>query len=139
MDQLKILDHPDLGKFILRIAVGLILFLHGLGRIESGAAGTIGMVEAAGLPGWLAYGAHIGEFVAPIFLIFGKFTRLAGLAIAFTMLMTILVAHRDIAFQRNEYGGWLIELNVILLLGGVAVAVLGAGRLSLSRGVGKFD
>ena len=65
MDQIKFLDHPDLGKLLLRIGVGLVLFLHGLGRIEGGAAGTIGMVEGAGLPGWLAYGAHIGELVAP--------------------------------------------------------------------------
>lgn len=139
MEKLKILNHPDLGKLLLRLAVGIVLFLHGLGRIEGGAAGTIGMVEAAGLPGWVAYGAHIGEFVAPILLMIGIFSRPAGLVIAFNMLMTILVAHRDIAFQRNEFGGWMIELNVILLLGGLAVALIGAGKLSLSRGNGRFD
>ena len=139
MEKLKFLDHPDFGKLLLRLAVGIVLFLHGLGRIEGGATGTIGMVEAAGLPGWLGYGVHIGEFVAPILLIIGIFSRPAGLVIAFNMLMTILVAHRDIAFQRNEYGGWLIELNVILLLGGLAVAMLGAGRFRLSRGDGRFD
>ena len=139
MDRLKILDHPDLGKLTLRIGVGLVLFLHGLGRIEGGAAGTIGLVKGAGLPGWLAYGAHVGELVAPVLILIGKFTRPAGLVLALNMLMTILVAHRDIAFQRNEFGGWLIELNVLLMLGGLAVALLGAGRLSLSGGVGKFD
>ncbi len=139
MDNLKILDHPDFGKLLLRLGVGVVLGLHGLGRLESGAAGTVGMVEAAGLPGWLGYGAHIGEFVAPLFMIFGKFTRLAGLVVAFNMLMTILVAHRDIAFQRNDFGGWMIELNVLLLLGGLAVTMLGAGKLSLSGGVGRWD
>lgn len=72
-------------------------------------------------------------------MIFGKFTRLAGLVVAFNMLMTILVAHRDIAFQRNDFGGWMIELNVLLLLGGLAVTMLGAGKLSLSGGVGRWD
>ncbi len=139
MEQLKILEHPDLGKLTLRIGVGLILFLHGLGKIQTGIDGTVGMVEGSGLPGWLAYGAYIGEFVAPLFILFGKFTRPAGLVVALNMLMTILVAHRDIAFQRNEYGGWLIELNVLLMLGGLAVALLGAGKLSLSGGVGRYD
>lgn len=139
MEKTKILDHPDIGKLLLRLGLGVVLGLHGLGRLESGAAGTVGMVEAAGLPGWLGYGAHIGEFVAPLFMVFGKFTRLAGLVVALNMLMTILVAHRDIAFQRNDFGGWMIELNVLLLLSGLAVSMLGAGKLSLSGGVGRWD
>ena len=96
------------------------------------------MVENSGLPGWLAYGTYLGEFVAPLLVMIGKFTRPAGLLIAFNMLMTILVAHLDIALQRNEFGGWLIELNALLLLGGLAVALLGPGRYSLSGGVGRW-
>lgn len=133
------MDHPDGGKLVLRIGVGLVLFLHGLGKIETGIAGTVGMVEGAGLPGWLAYGAYIGEFVAPLLIIVGKWSRPAGLVIAFNMLMTVLVAHRDIAFARNDYGGWQIELNALLMFGGIAVALLGAGRFSLSRGEGRWD
>lgn len=135
----KFFDHPDFGKLVLRIGVGLVLFLHGLGKIESGIGGTVGMVENSGLPGWLAYGTYLGEFVAPLLIMVGKFTRPAGLLIAFNMLMTVLVAHLDIAFQRNEYGGWLIELNALLLFGGLAVALLGPGRYSLSGGVGRWD
>lgn len=133
------LDHPDFGKLLLRLGVGVVLGLHGLGKIESGIGGTVEMVQNSGLPGWLAYGAYIGEFVAPLLILVGKFTRPAGLVVAFNMLMTVLVAHRDIAFQRNEYGGWLIELNALLLLAGLAIALLGAGRLSLSKGVGRWD
>lgn len=135
----KFLDHPDGGKLMLRVGVGLVLFLHGLGKIESGIAGTVGMVEAAGLPGWLAYGTYIGEFVAPLLIIVGKWSRPAGLIMAINMLMTILVAHRDIAFARNDYGGWQIELNAVLMFGGLAVAMLGAGRFSLSKGEGRWD
>jgi putative oxidoreductase len=135
----QFLSQPDLGKLLLRIGVGLILFLHGLGRIENGSGGTLSMVANAGLPAWLGYGAHLGEFVAPLFLILGKFTRPAGLIIAFNMLMTVLVAHRDIAFVRNDFGGWMIELNALLLLGGLATAFLGAGKYSLSKGEGRWD
>lgn len=139
MKNLEFLDQPDLGKLLLRLGVGIVLGLHGLGKIESGIGGTVEMVENGGLPGLLAYGTYLGEFVAPLLLIFGKFTRPAGLVVAFNMLMTILVAHRDIAFQRNDFGGWLIELNVLLMIGGLAVALLGAGRWSLSGGAGRWD
>jgi putative oxidoreductase len=135
----KFLDHPDIGKLLLRLGVGLVLFLHGLGKLETGIAGTVGMVEGAGLPGWLAYGSLLGEFVAPLLILIGKWSRPAGLVLAFNMLMTILVAHRDIVFQRNDFGGWMIELNALLMLGGLAVAMLGAGRFSLSRGEGRWD
>jgi putative oxidoreductase len=135
----KFLDHPDGGKLILRVGVGLVLFLHGLGKIESGITDTVGMVEAAGLPGWLAYATYLGEFVAPLLVVLGKWSRPAGLIMAINMLMSILVAHRDIAFARNDYGGWQIELNAVLMFGGLAVAMLGAGRWSLSRGEGRWD
>lgn len=128
-----------MGKLVLRLGVALILGLHGLGKIETGIEGTVGLAEGNGWPGWLAYGTYIGEFIAPLLIALGKFTRPAGLIVALNMLMTILVAHLDIAFQRNEYGGWMIELNALLLLCGLAVAFLGAGKLSLSGGVGRWD
>ncbi|MBI5917060.1 MAG: DoxX family protein [Bacteroidetes bacterium] len=133
------IDQPDLGKLVLRLAVGLILFLHGLGKIESGMAGTVDLAASNGFPGWLGYGTYVGEVLAPLLMMLGKFTRPAGLLVAFNMLMTVVVAHRDIAFQRNDFGGWQIELNVVLLLGGLAVALLGAGKFSLSKGEGKWD
>ena len=139
MEETKFLNQPDLGKLLLRLSVGFILFLHGLGKIESGIGGTMGLLEGNGFPGWLAYGAYLGEFAAPLLLMLGKFTRPAGLVLAFNMLMTIVTAHMDIAFQRNEYGGWLIELNVLLMMGGIATALLGAGKYSLSKGLGRWD
>lgn len=139
MAQKNWLDSPDLGKLVLRLSVGFILFLHGLGKVTAGIGGTVDLVQNNGWPGWLAYGAFIGEVLAPLLLMVGKFTRPAGLVVAFNMLMSIVIAHSDIAFQRNDYGGWMIELNALLMLGGVAAALLGAGRLSLSRGEGPWD
>lgn len=139
MEQPNIFHHPDLGRLILRLAVGFILFLHGLGKIETGMAGTEELLQNNGFPGWLAYGTYIGEVLAPLLMMAGKYTRLAGLLVAFNMLMTIVTAHLDIAFQRNDYGGWMIELNALILFGGIAVALLGPGKFSLSGGVGRWD
>ncbi len=135
----KFIDHPDLGKLTLRLGVGFILFLHGLWKLEGGMTATVEQVATNGFPGWLAYGTFIGELLAPLMLILGKFTRPAGLLVALNMLMTVVVAHRDLAFQLNDFGGWMIEFNVLILLGGLAAALLGAGKYSLSKGKGKWD
>ncbi|MCC6727020.1 MAG: DoxX family protein [Saprospiraceae bacterium] len=135
----KFLDSPDIGKLLLRVGVGLVLFLHGLGTVESGLGGTVEMVANNGFPGWLAYGTYIGEFVAPLLVLLGKWSRPAAFIMALNMLLTVVVAHRDIAFARNDFGGWQIELNALLMLGALAVAMLGAGRFSLSRGDGRWD
>ena len=129
----------DIGKLLIRIACGGLLLFHGSYKVFHEMESTVGMVEKAGLPGFLAYGSIVGEFIAPIFLILGFYSRIAALIIAFNMLMSILVAHRDIAFKVNDYWGWMIELNVFFLVAALAVFFLGAGRLSISKGKGRWD
>lgn len=90
-----------------------------------------GILEAQGLPSFLAWGNFIGEVVAPAFLILGIKTRVAAVVIAFNMLMSIAIAHRDIVFARSDFGGWMIELNVFYLMSAVAIALLGGGRFSV--------
>ena len=97
------------------------------------------MVEKAGLPGFLAYGTIVGEFVAPILVIIGFKTRIAALILSFNMFMSIVIAHRDIAFKVNDFWGWMIELNVFFLVAGLSIFFLGAGKFSVSRGVGRWD
>ena len=97
------------------------------------------MVRNAGLPEFIAYGNLIGEVVAPVFLIIGYKARIAALVIAFNMFMSVLIAHRDIVFARNDFGGWMIELNVFYFMTALAVFFAGAGRYSLSGGKGKWD
>jgi putative oxidoreductase len=130
---------PDTGKLILRFTCAVLLIFHGSYKLFGEIESTIGMVEKAGLPGFLAYGTIIGEFIAPIFIIIGYGTRLAALVIAFNMLCSILIAHRDIMFKVNDYWGWMIELNVFFMMAALAIFFLGAGKFSLSRGNGKWD
>lgn len=97
------------------------------------------MVRNAGLPEFISYGNYVGEFIAPIFMIVGFKSRIAAMIVAFNMLMTILIAHRDIAFARNDFGGWMIELNVVYMMTALAVFFAGSGQYSLSGGKGKWD
>ena len=129
----------DLGKLLLRITCGGLVLPHGAFKIFVEIESIKGMVTAAGLPAFLAYGSVIGEFVAPLFLIAGWKSRIAALIIAFNMLAAILIAHRDIIFRVNDYWGWMIELNMFIMLTALTAFFLGAGKHSLSRGRGRWD
>jgi putative oxidoreductase len=98
-----------------------------------------GPLGAFGLPAFVGYGAYIGEVVAPLMLIAGKWTRLAGLVVAINMLGAIILVQRDKVAALNQGGGWAIELEMLFLLGGIALFLLGAGRYSVSRGIGRWD
>lgn len=127
-------SHQDLGKFVLRITLGLLILLHGVAKITGGIGGIQGMVEGAGLPGVLAYGVYVGEVIAPILLIVGFQTRLAALIVAINMVVAIFLAHAGQIFQLSaQSGGWAIELQGMFLFTAIAVALLGAGRYSLDK------
>jgi putative oxidoreductase len=131
--------NPDLAKLILRVTCGGLLILHGSNSAIHGIQHIKDMVRANGLPEFIAYGNLIGEVVAPIFMILGYKGRIAALVVAFNMLASILIAHRDIVFARNDFGGWMIELNVFYMMTALAVFFAGSGKYSLSRGIGKWD
>jgi len=123
----------DWGKLVLRVTLGGNMLLHGIAKTQSGVQAISDMLVAKGLPADMVYGVWVGELVAPLLLIVGLFTRLAGLTLAFNMLVAIYLAHAAEVLVLSEHGGWAIELQAFYLFGGLAVACLGAGRLSLAR------
>jgi putative oxidoreductase len=130
----------DWGKLVLRLSVAGLLIFHGIFKAKNGIAWMAGPLGAAGLPMFIAYGVYVAEIVAPIFVILGKFTRLAGLIIAFDMVMAIFLVLRPRMFTVSPQGGGLaIELELMFLFGGLAIALLGSGRFALSRGLGRWD
>jgi putative oxidoreductase len=64
------LAKDDVGKLLLRLAVGGLMLFHGLHKLFEGD-GISGMLVAKGLPGFIAYGVLIGEVVAPCLIILG--------------------------------------------------------------------
>ena len=134
------LGQDDLGKLILRLAVACLLLLHGIAKLQGGIGWISGPLNAAGLPAALAYGVFLGEVLAPLLLIIGKWTRIAGLLVAVNMTFAILLVRRpDILRISPQGGGWAIEVEMLFLLGGVALFFLGSGRYAVSRGAGTFD
>jgi putative oxidoreductase len=121
------------GKLILRLAIGILLLLHGISKLIGGIDWLVGMLEGKGLPGVLAYGVYIGEVIAPILLIIGFKTRIAAIIVAINMFVAIITAHATQIFTMGESGGWAIELPMLFLLGAIAIYFLGAGRYALSQ------
>lgn len=123
----------DAGKLLLRVTLGLLILLHGIAKITQGVSGIEGMLTAHGLPAFIAYGAYIGEVLAPILLIIGFYSRVAALVIAFNMIVAIALAHAGELFQLDKQGGWALELQGMFLFTAIALALTGPGRFSINR------
>ncbi|EIK53190.1 hypothetical protein YO5_13603 [Stutzerimonas stutzeri TS44] len=129
----------DTGKLILRLALGVLMLLHGMSKLINGVDGIVGMVTGFGLPAAIAYGVYLGEVIGPLLVIVGLYTRAGALLIAGNMLFALLLAHRAELFTLAPTGGWALELQAMFLFGAVAVLLLGAGRFSIGGTSGRFN
>jgi putative oxidoreductase len=133
------LGASDAGRLLLRVALGVLILLHGLFKVTHGAGMIVGMVQKAGLPSAFGYAVYIGEVVAPLLLILGLWTRAAAVVIAINMVVAIALAHQAQIFTLNQQGGWAIELQGLYLFTALAIALLGAGRFSIGGSNGRFN
>ncbi|MBI1330596.1 MAG: DoxX family membrane protein [Alphaproteobacteria bacterium] len=124
----------DLGKLVLRVTLAVLLLFHGTNKILTGLDGVMGLLGNAGLPAWLAYGAYVGEVLAPILVLLGVFSRIGGALIAINMIVALGLAHLGMLLSVGQSGGYAIELQLFYLFGGVAVLLLGSGRFGLNIG-----
>lgn len=122
----------DVGKLVLRLALGVLVLLHGVAKLRGGLDPIEGMVTGSGLPGVLAYGALLGEVLGPLMLIAGFYGRIGAILIAINMLFALGLAHMGQLGQLNEQGGWMLELQGMFLFTAIALALLGPGRYSVN-------
>jgi putative oxidoreductase len=127
----------DVGRLLLRISVGGLMLLHGIGKLKN-TANLPSLVAGTRIPGFVGYFSLIGEFVAPIMLLVGWGTRIAGPLVAFSMLTAVYLKHGAQVFQLGKSGGSAIELQLLYALGAIAIALIGPGALSLSKGKGRW-
>lgn len=121
------------GLLILRLSTGGLLLFHGVAKLLGGLTFLQGMLAAKGLPGFLAYGAVVGEVIAPLALILGLFTRGAAAVVAFNMLVAIAMAHLGTLCSVDpNTGGWAVELPMLYLLPALALVFTGGGRFAVS-------
>ena len=126
--------HPDTGLLVLRLGLGALVLFHGIYKATHGVAWIAGPLGKHGLPAWLMYGVYIAEIIAPVMLIFGLWTRVAGSIIAFDMAMAIWLARwADIGKVNPMGGAWAIEVEALFFTMALALALAGGGRYGLTK------
>ena len=123
----------DTGKLVLRLTVGGLILMHGIAKLSSGVGRIGGMLQDIGLPAEIAFGAYIGEILAPLLVTLGFYSRIAALVIVVNMVFAIGLVHMGDVFTINKTGGWGIELQAFFLLTALCVALIGPGRFAVNR------
>lgn len=123
----------DVGKLTLRLTLGVLILLHGIHKILYPAAlGFIGgRLADLGLPHAMVYLVYVGEVVAPVMLILGVYSRIGGLLVMINMIFALVLAHGTQLLSLGKTGGWAVELEGVYLLCGLAVLMLGSGKVAI--------
>ena len=132
---MKLFHNDDLGKLILRLSVGVLMLLHGVGKLlNPGSLKYIGgQLAEIGLPQFIAYGVFLGEVVGPLLVIVGLYSRIGGLLMAGNMIFAIVLVHTGELFTLTQNNGWALELQGLFLFGALAILFLGSGSMALKR------
>src|SRR5512143_3212115 len=112
----------DTGKLVLRLALGILILLHGISKLMHGI----------GLPAVVAYGVFAGEVLGPLLLIIGFYARIGAALIAANMLFAFALVHSADLTSLNENGGWALELQGMFLFSAVALVLMGPGRFGIN-------
>ena len=121
---LSAFHHPVAGFFILRWAVAGLILMHGISKLLGGLAPIEGMLAKAGLPAFIAYGALIGEVVAPLLVLANVMVAPAALVMALNMAVAVALAHSSQFFTLGKSGGWALELQGLYFFGSLAIALM---------------
>lgn len=129
----------DVGRFVIRMAIGGLMLFHGLNKLFYGTEDVNQILVSVGAPAFFSFGVFLGEVVGPIMILLGYKTRVGAFLVAIDMVIAILLVHSSQLTQVNELGGWMIELNALYLLGAIALMFLGSGRYAITKGRGVLD
>lgn len=133
----------DVGALAARVALGTILFPHGLQHALGylggyGFRGTLGwMTDTLGFPTILAALAIVTELIAPVALVLGLGGRLAALGLI-GLMVGAASTHAANGFFMNWFGALPagaegFEYHLLAIGLGAVVAVNGSGALSIDR------
>ena len=135
------MNNTDLALLVLRIAVGVVIAMHGfmkLGWVGKGGspAGVAGWFEGqlGFKPGMFwAWVSILAEGLGGVLVALGLFGPFPAAAVAADLVVVTIVAHVPKGFWAGN-GGW--EFPVPLAAGAFAIAVIGSGAYSLDAILG---
>lgn len=131
----------SLGLLILRLGVGTLIAIHGLGKVS----GWSGMMKGWHSPDfiplrWMSAPVSLGalvfaELVCGTLLVFGLLTRPAAAVLAFAMGVAAFHAHAADPWMLGS--GAAKEPALLYLISALALLAAGAGRFSADAALDK--
>jgi putative oxidoreductase len=112
-----------------RVLLALIFVVAGAGKI-GGYEGTVGYMEAFGVPGMLLPLVIAAELGGGLALIAGLLTRWAAAGLALFSVVSALIFHADFSDSMQQI---LFMKNVAMAGGLLLLVVHGAGALSIDQ------
>lgn len=137
--------NDNLASTILRIAVGVIVFIHGATKLGDGFESfeqfIIGYMQ---LPPIVVYATVFIETLSSLMLILGFATRVNAIAMFGLFVGMIVSVHGQIGFMMNWNGQYDAgmegyEYHLLVLAICIGLIVLGGGRFSADRYIQKHS
>ena len=130
---IELMHNDAAGKLVIRLTVGIFMLFHGIAKVlHPDSLGFISdTLAGVGLPGMIAYGVYVGEVIAPLMIVLGFHARIGGLLVVINIIFAVLLMHSGDLLSLTEHGGWRLELQGFYLFCGLAVMLLGSGRLAV--------
>ncbi|MCZ6685689.1 MAG: DoxX family protein [Candidatus Dadabacteria bacterium] len=133
--------NDDIGLFIARISLGIVILPHGLQKLlglfgGAGFSGTVDFFVGSGLPSAVAILIIIAESFGALGLILGFLSRLAAFGITLIMLGAIFMVHIQNGFFMNWFGnqaGEGFEYHLLALGLSLVVLIKGGGKWSVDK------
>lgn len=133
MLDLVIKKYAPWNTLFLRLGVGVIFLVHGVGKLFNlgptalGISGTANFFASLGIPAAMFFAVVVAlvETFGGVALLLGVFTRYAALLLALDMLTALLVFHLPKGFSILN-GGY--EFVLLLLLANISLLLSGAGK-----------
>ena len=120
----------DVGLLVLRVGVGLMMALHGFGKVKDLLAGEFGFPDPLGigaLPSLIL--AALAEFACALLVVAGVKTRWSAIPVVLSMLTAAFVFHASDGWEKMEY-------PLLFAVPFLALVFTGGGRFSVDAWLG---
>lgn len=118
-----------LALLFMRLALGIIMLVHGSHKVFGGLHHHAQFVASMGLPAWTGYLSSFTEFLGGLFVLAGLFTRAAAFAICINMAVAIVKVH----WHNGLTGDRGLEFPLSLAVLAFALIFFGAGPISIDH------
>ncbi|UCZ52970.1 DoxX family protein [Bacillus shivajii] len=121
----------EVGTFIVRIALGIIFFVHGFVKTQEGLTNIAISFEGMGVPGFVAYGVAFLELFGGVALILGFGTKIVSVFFALLMVGAIV----SVKFSAGFINGYAYDIALMVMA--INLVLHGSKFLSIDQHLSK--